>query len=110
MGLTHAHPIMDIAHAQYPRTASVPVPTHPNTSLVPRLRPPYRHLQCWAGPVNEATQYGLLPVSHTDTESNPCWGWLGLGPRLVTVVYGGELSNRDGGAHAMMHVLSVTER
>ena len=35
---------MGIAHAQYPRTASVPVPTHPNTSLVPRPRPAYHHL------------------------------------------------------------------
>jgi len=72
---------MPCAHGQYHSIVSVPVPTHPNTDHTQILR-----------------------------AYNPCWGWLGLGPRLVTVVYGGELSNRDGGAHAMIHVLSVTER
>ena len=36
-------------------------------------------------------------------------GLVGAGTE-TGLVYGGELSNRDGGAHAMMHVLSVTER
>ena len=36
----------------------------------------------WSWLVSQARpnqpQRGSLSVSHTDTESDPCWGWLGL--------------------------------